>query len=67
MPNISITNITYVTFESAKNYNRCKIVKVSENRPIIELFKFFGWVITPLCGNLDYLKPKTDTKLYKIP
>jgi len=43
-----------------------KLFKVSQNRPIIELFKFFGWAITPLCGNLNQSKPKTDKKLYKI-
>ena len=43
-----------------------KLFKVSQNRPIIELFKFFGWATTPLCGNLDQPKLKTDIKLYKI-
>jgi hypothetical protein len=43
-----------------------KLFKVSQNRPIIELFKFFEWATTPLCGNLDQPKPKTNTKLYKI-
>jgi hypothetical protein len=43
-----------------------KLFKDSQNIPIIELFKFFGWTITKLCGNLDQPKPKTDTKLYKI-
>jgi hypothetical protein len=42
-----------------------KLFKDSQNRSIIELFKFFGWTTTPLYGNLDQLKPKTDTKLYK--
>jgi len=43
-----------------------KLFKVSQNRPIIELFKFFGWTTTPFCENLDQAKPKTDVKLYKI-
>jgi len=43
-----------------------KLFKDLQNRPIIELFKFFGWATTPLCGNLDQSKPKTNTKLYKI-
>ena len=43
-----------------------KLFKVSQNKPIIELFKFFRWATTPLCKNLDMPKPKTDTKLYKI-
>jgi hypothetical protein len=43
-----------------------KLFKVSQNRPIIELFKFFGWTTTTLCGNLNQPEPKTDTKLYKI-
>jgi len=43
-----------------------KLFKDSQNRPIIELFKFFGWVTTPLCENLNQPKPKTDTKLYEI-
>ena len=38
-----------------------KLFKVSQNRLIIELFKFFGWATTSLCGNLDQPKPKTDT------
>jgi len=42
------------------------LFKTSQNRPIIELFKFFRWATTALCGNLDQPKPKTDTKLYKI-
>ena len=40
--------------------------KDSKNRPIIELFKFFGWATTPFYGKLDQPKPKTDIKLYKI-
>ena len=43
-----------------------KLFKVLQNRPIIELFKFFGWTTTSLCGNLNQPKPKTDIKLYKI-
>jgi len=43
-----------------------KLFKVSQNKPIIELFKFSRWATTPLCGNLNQPKPKTDTKLYKI-
>jgi len=43
-----------------------KLFKVLQNRPIIELFKFFGWANTPLCEKLDQPKPKTDTKLNKI-
>jgi len=43
-----------------------KLFKDSQNRPIIELFKFFRWATTPFYGNLDQPKPKTDTKLYKI-
>jgi len=43
-----------------------KLFKASQNRPIIELFKFFGWATTSHCGNLDQPKPKTDIKLYKI-
>ena len=43
-----------------------KLFKVSQNRSIIELFKFFGWIAAPLYGNLDQLKSKTDTQLYKI-
>jgi len=43
-----------------------KLFKVLQNRHIIELFKFFGWTTTSLCGNLGQPKPKTDTKLYKI-
>jgi len=43
-----------------------KLFEVSQNKPIIDLFKFFGWVTAPLCGNLDQPKPKTDTKLHKI-
>ena len=43
-----------------------KLFKASQNRSIIELFKFFGWATTSLCGNLDQPKPKTDIKLYKI-
>jgi len=43
-----------------------KLFKVSQNRPIIELFKFFGWATTPFCENLNQLKHKTVTKLYKI-
>jgi len=43
-----------------------KLFKASQNRPIIELFKFFGWATSSLCGNLDQPKPKTDIKLYKI-
>jgi len=62
MPSISITKITYATFETVE-----KLFKVSQNRLIIELFKFFRWTTTSLCGNLDKLKPKTDKQLYKIP
>jgi len=43
-----------------------KLFKASQNRPIIELFKFFGWTTTSLWGYLDQPKPKTDIKLYKI-
>jgi len=32
-----------------------KLFIVSQNRPIIELSKFFGWTTTPLCGNLDLI------------
>ena len=30
-----------------------KLFKDSQNRPIIELFKFFRWATTPIYGNLD--------------
>jgi len=30
-----------------------KLFKVSQNRFIIKLFKFFGWATTPLCRDLD--------------
>jgi len=43
-----------------------KLFKFLQNKPIIELSKFFGRTITPLCENLDLPKLKTDTKLYKI-
>jgi len=43
-----------------------KLFKVSQNRPIIELFKFFGWTTTPFCRNLDHPKPKININLYKI-
>jgi len=43
-----------------------KLFKASQNRPIIELFKIFGWTTSSLCGNLDQPKPKTDINLYKI-
>jgi hypothetical protein len=43
-----------------------KLFKVSQNKPIIELFIYFGWATTPLCENLDQPKPKIDTKLYEI-
>jgi hypothetical protein len=43
-----------------------KLFKDSQNRHIIELFKFFGWATTPLCRYLDQPKSKTDTQLYKI-
>jgi len=43
-----------------------KLFKASQNRPIIELFKYFGWATTSLCENLDQPKSKTDIKLYKI-
>jgi len=63
---ISITKITYPLLKLWKTITVEKLFKVSQNTPIIELFKFFGWATTPLCGNLDQLKHKTDTKLYKI-
>jgi len=43
-----------------------KLFKASQNRPIIELFKIFGWATSSFCGNLDQPKPKTDINLYKI-
>jgi len=66
MSSISITKITYVTFETQKTITVEKLFKVSQYRLIIELYKFFGWATTPLYGNLDQPKSKTDTKLYKI-
>jgi len=42
-----------------------KLIKDSQNRPIIELYKFFGWVTTPLCRNLDQPNLKSKQNCIK--